>query len=150
MVDGKTRQGVVPLRPSIPSITEVHHRDQLPTFTDPVELEAARVRSVPTSPPPAMQPAAAPTANGVVPAESSADPVATYEHFFRGFDRVPSIVVSPDDLAALNLEGRAIMLLGLLDGCATIQTLLDMGILSAMDTLAGLEELLKRGVIALK
>jgi hypothetical protein len=39
------------------------------------------------------------------------------------------------------------MLLGLLDGRSSIRAILDIGIMNTLDTLAGLAELLERGVI---
>jgi hypothetical protein len=42
------------------------------------------------------------------------------------------------------------MLLALLDGRSSIQNILDIGIVNTLDTLAGLAELLERGVIGFK
>ena len=131
--DPEKRQGTS-LPPSTARVPEgVDYREEMPTYTDPVELEAARVRSTFSSPPPPLE-----------------DMTAAYERKFGGFDRVPSVVVSAEDLAALSLDGRAGMLVGLLDGRSTIRDLLEMGIFNAADTLAGLQQLLTRGVIVLK
>jgi hypothetical protein len=122
-----------------PAPPEGEFREEMPTYTDPVELEAARVRSSFSQPPPATTP---------LPPEALR--MAAYETLFGGFDRVPSIAVSPEDVAAASLDGRAGMLLGLLDGNTSIRVLLAMGVLEPADTLAVLEALLDRGVIALK
>lgn len=115
-------------------------REEMPTYTDPVELEAARVRSTFSQPPPPS----------TTPLPPEALRIAAYERLFGGFDRVPSIVVPPEDIAAASLDGRAGMILGLLDGHASIRALLGMGVFEPADLLAVLEALLDRGVIALK
>jgi len=122
----------------------VDYRDEMPTYTDSAELEAARVQSALASKPP---PAAAPpsTEELVQP-----DPIVLYQRLFGGFDRVPIVVIASEELASRELDARASMLLALLDGRSSIQTILDIGIVNALDTLAGLAELLERGVIGWK
>jgi hypothetical protein len=114
------------------------YREEMPTYTDPVELEAARIKSTFSSPPPAM------------PLPPEAQRMAAYERIFGGFDRILSIALSAEDVAAASLDGRAGMLLGFLDGRMSIRMVLALGILEAADTLAVLEQLLDRGVIILK
>jgi hypothetical protein len=120
------------------------YREEMPTYSDPVELEAARLRSaMTTNPPPA--PAVRPAGE-----LTEADRVAGYARLFGGFDRVPVIVLPAGQLASCTLDSRASMLLGLLDGRSTIQDLLDIGIVNTLDTLAGLAELHERRVIGWK
>jgi hypothetical protein len=120
----------------------VDYREEMPTYSDPVELEAARIKSTfTTTPPPAV-----PT--GPATEElSEQERLAVYELRLGGFDRVPVVIASSDQLASRELNARASMLLGLLDGRSSIRAILDIGIMNALDTLAGLAELLERGVI---
>jgi hypothetical protein len=119
------------------------YRDAMPTYSDPVELEAARVKSSFTTPPPAI-----PVPPG---AElSHEERLAVYELRLGGFDRVPVVGVSPEELASRSMDGRASMLLALLDGRSSVRTILDIGIMNPLDTLAGLTELLDRGVIGFR
>jgi hypothetical protein len=125
------------------------YRDDMPTLTDPAELEAARVKSTFAIPPPAVATpvvAADPSAKDTVSPEAER---ARYEARLGGFTRVPVVAVSAETLAALPLDGRAGMLLPLLDGRSTIQTILDIGILNPGDTLAALADLLDRGIVRL-
>ncbi len=124
-------------------------REEAPTLTDPVELEAARLKSALTTPPPSKQTTPAPPMAVV---RSSPEEVQreVYAERFGGFGRVPTVALSPDELAVLPLDGRAAMLLALLDGRSTIQVLLEIGILNPLDTLVALEELIDRGIIQLR
>ncbi len=123
------------------------YREQMPTYSDPVELEAARIKSTLTStPPPAMpMPPRGPTAP-----LSQEDRLAAYALRFGGFDRVPVVVVRSDVLASCALDSRASMLLPLLDGRSSIQDILDIGLVNTLDALAGLAELFDRAVIGFK
>jgi hypothetical protein len=123
----------------------VDYRTEMPTFSDPVELEAARIRSSFRSAPPAAAPARAPAGE-----PSQAERVSAYERRFGGFDRVAFVVVAAHELASSNLDARASMLLPHLDGRSSIRHLLDIGVMNALDTLAGLAELLERGVVGLR
>jgi hypothetical protein len=158
-------------------------RSEMPTFTDEVELEAARIKSkfslppqsnVPTNlvpppgvtlPPPAVAspmihppppsapaapPASAPSAAPDGP-PTPFEPVgeADYLARFGSFDKVPVVVLQHEALAQLTLDGRASMLLALLDGRSSIQTILDIGILNPIDTLGAIEHLVEKGVIIL-
>ncbi|HEX3345060.1 MAG TPA: hypothetical protein VHS09_10840 [Polyangiaceae bacterium] len=123
----------------------VDYREEMPTYSDPVELEAARIKSTLTSTPPPARPPREPSA-----ALTDAERLAVYELRFGGFDRVPVVVVGPDTVAACELDSRASMLLPLLDGRSTIRDVLDIGLVNALDTLAGLAQLLERGVIGFK
>jgi hypothetical protein len=167
----------------MPPDTARGHREEMPTFTDEVELERARVKSTFTVPPPSS--AATPAASAAPPALSappaplapslpptvrapltSSPPLpreeppddepltpeaqqAAYEKKFGSFDKVPVVVLAPSDVMALAMDGRASMLLALLDGRSSVQAILDIGILNPLDTLSGLAELLDRGVIIL-
>jgi hypothetical protein len=120
----------------------VDYREEMPTYSDPVELEAARIKSTfTTTPPPAVPPA---SATGEL---SEDERLAVYELRLGGFDRVPVVIATSDQLASRELNARASMLLGLLDGRSSIRAILDIGIMNTLDTLAGLAELLERGVI---
>jgi hypothetical protein len=129
-------------------------REELPTLTDPVELEAARIKSARTTPPPSNDhmPTRVPEASAVSAVRASPEEVQreVYEERFGGFDRVPVVALSSDELAVLPLDGRAAMLLALLDGRSTIQVLLEIGILNPLDTLVALEELIDRGIVQLR
>jgi hypothetical protein len=120
----------------------VDYREEMPTYSDPVELEAARIKSTLTSTAPPAVPLRQPTE-----ALSQEERVAVFELRFGGFDRVPVVVVSASELASRALDARASMLLALLDGRSSTRTILDIGIVNALDTLAGLAELLEHGVI---
>jgi hypothetical protein len=130
------------------------YRAEMPTYTDPAELEAARVKSTFTTQPPSKPAAAAsePSKPPTVASEelSPEEWLAAYELRFGGFHRVPIVVVSADELAARSMDGRASMLLACLDGRSSIQTILDIGIVNTLDALAGLAELVERGVIRFK
>jgi hypothetical protein len=91
-----------------------------------------------------------PASNGKGAALSEEAQRAAYEVIFGGFARVPVVAISAEALAALPLDGRAGMLLALLDGRSTIQTILDIGILNPMDTLAALKALLDSGAVQLR
>jgi hypothetical protein len=121
----------------------VDYREEMPTYSDPVELEAARIKSSLSTTPPA----APPKATGE---PSPQERVAAYALRFGGFDRVPVVVVPSGELASRELDSRASMLLALLDGRSSIQNILDIGIVNTLDTLAGLAELLERGVIGFR
>lgn len=123
----------------------VDYREQMPTYSDPVELEAARIKSTFTSTPPPAMPPRAPTAP-----LSQEQRLAAYALRFGGFDRVPVVVVRSDVLASCALDSRASMLLPLLDGRSSIQDILDIGLVNTLDALAGLAELLDRAVIGFK
>ena len=123
----------------------VDYREEMPTYSDPVELEAARIRSTFSTTPPA-----APTPPKASDALSPEERVAVYELRFGGFDRVPVVVVPSEELTSKRLDSRASMLLPLLDGRSSIRNILDIGIVNALDTLAGLAELLERGVIGFR
>ena len=123
----------------------VDYRDEMPTYSDPVELEAARVKSTLTStPPPAGSPR--PATEELTQAER----LAVFELRLGGFHRVPVVVVAPQELASRALDSRASMLVALLDGRSTIQNILDIRIVNTLDTLAGLSELLEHGIIELR
>jgi hypothetical protein len=124
-------------------------REECPTLTDPVELEAARLKSALTTPPPAKEPITAPPA-AVVRASPEEVQREVYAERFGGFERVPTVAVSADELAVLPLDGRAAMLLALLDGRSSIDALLQIGILNPLDTLVALEELIDRGIVQLR
>ncbi|MGH7294071.1 MAG: hypothetical protein ACRELB_04015, partial [Polyangiaceae bacterium] len=167
----------IPSTPRVPSMppdtARGEPRAEMPTFTDEVELEKARVKSTFTVPPPSSAGVAAyvppsptlPPAARVLPV-SVAPPLpreeppdeepptaegllASYEKRFGSFDRVPVVVLAQEDVTALAMDGRASMLLALLDGRSSVQAILDIGILNPLDTLSGLAELLDRGVIIL-
>jgi len=123
----------------------VDYREEMPTYSDPVELEAARIRSTFSTTPPAAPPPPKPTE-----ALSPEERVAVYELRFGGFDRVPVVVVPSEELTSKQLDSRASMLLPLLDGRSSIRNILDIGIVNTLDTLAGLAELLERGVIGFR
>jgi hypothetical protein len=115
-------------------------RDEVPTITDPVELETARIRSTFSMPPPPK------TDTGS--AESALR--AAYEARFGGFERVPFIAMPREQLASQLLEGRAAMLVPLLDGRSSIQQILDIGIVNPLDALAAIKELIERGIVRLQ
>ena len=184
-VEKAAREGpAIPSTPRVPSMPSVPpetvrgaHRQEMPTFTDEVELERARVKSTFTVPPPSS--AATPAASVVPPASAASSlpptaraPVASlpplpreeppddepptpeseqaaYAKKLGSFDRVPVVVLEPKDVMALAMDGRASMLLALLDGRSSVQAILEIGILNPLDTLSGLAELLDRGVIIL-
>jgi hypothetical protein len=143
-------------------------RSEMPTFTDEVELEAARIKSKFTVPPPSHLPTnLAPPPGMTAPPPATASPVihppppekpatpfepvgeTDYLARFGSFDKVPVVVLQHEALAQLSLDGRASMLLALLDGRSSIQTILDIGILNPIDTLGALEHLVEKGVIIL-
>jgi hypothetical protein len=123
----------------------VDYREEMPTYSDPVELEAARIRSTFSTTPPAAAPPPE-----VTEELSPAERIAVYELRFGGFDRVPVLVVPSEELTSRELDSRASMLLPLLDGRSSIRNILDIGIVNTLDTLAGLAELLERGVIGFR
>jgi hypothetical protein len=116
-------------------------RDEAPTLTDPVELETARIRSTFSVPPPQKTDA---------PGSAESALLTAYETRFGGFARVPSIVMPEEQLRSQLLEGRAAMLVPLLDGRASIQEILDIGIVNPLDALAAIKELIERGIVRLK
>jgi hypothetical protein len=124
--------------PPAPEPADTEYRDDIPTRTDLVELEAARIQSSFSTPPPAMSPL------------GESIRLADYKRRFGGFDRIPVVVLSAESLAALSLDGRASILVAVLDGRSTIQAVLDFGVLNALDALAGLDELVARRVIELR
>jgi hypothetical protein len=148
----RPRAPSLPAPSSSPSTTRVpvgvDYREEMPTYSDPVELEAARVKSMLTSTHPPAPPAAPPPAASEE--LSPEEHLGVYELRFGGFDRVPVVVVSSDEVASRDLDSRATMLLPLLDGRSSIRDVLDIGIVNALDALAGLAELLERGIIGFK
>jgi hypothetical protein len=114
-------------------------RDEAATVTDPVELEAARVRSTLPSPPSSFD----------EPQSPESAMLAAYETRFNGFDRVPLIAVTTEQLASQLLEGRVAMIVPLLDGRSTIRQILDIGMVNPLDALAALKELVERGIVRL-
>ncbi|POA78748.1 hypothetical protein, partial [Pseudomonas protegens] len=90
-------------------------RREMPTVTDPVELEAARVASTFTSPPPAIE-------QGEVEVPEDAI-LGDYESQLGSLDQIPVIAVSSADLTALSLDPRAGFLLALVDGALDIRTI---------------------------
>ncbi|HEY8086439.1 MAG TPA: hypothetical protein VIF09_01300, partial [Polyangiaceae bacterium] len=147
------RAAPVPSAPSVPPDTARGlHREEMPTFTDEVELEAARLKSKFTVPPPSAGTVPPPAPVELAPPSEPLTPEALeadYERRFGGFDKVPVMVAPRDQVAALAMDGRASMLLALLDGRSSVQALLDIGILNRVDTLSGIAELVERGVILL-
>jgi hypothetical protein len=123
-----------------PAVTgeRAEYDDEVPTRTDRVELEAARIRSSFSTPPVPMTPSA------------EISQLAEHRRRLGGFDLVPVVVVSAERLVALSLDGRGSLLVPLLDGRSTIQAVLDIGVMSPLDALAGLEELLARRIIELR
>jgi hypothetical protein len=63
--------------------------------------------------------------------------------------RVPVVLVQPDRLRATKLDGRAGFLVSLIDGATTVESLLDVSGMSHVETLALLEDLRRRGIVAL-
>jgi hypothetical protein len=126
--------------PTSPSeaVSDDEYGEEVPTRTDLVELEAARIQSTFSTPPVPMTPSAEMTK------------LAEYRRRLGPFDSVPVVVVSAERLVGLSLDGRASLLVPLLDGRSTVQSVLDLGVMSALDALAGLEELLARGIIELR
>jgi hypothetical protein len=115
-------------------------REEVPTLTDPVELEAARLRSTFSVPPPSKS-----------DPESAESALRTaYEARFGGFARVPVIVMPQEQLAAQLLEGRTAMLVPLLDSGLSIQEILDIGIVNPLDALAAIKELIERRIVRLQ
>lgn len=123
----------------------VDYRDEMPTYSDPAELEAARIKSTFGTTPPPAGPARPANAE-----PTQQERLAAYEARLGGFDRVPVVVVAAHDAASRELDARASMLLALLDGQSSVRDILDIGIVNALDTLAGLAELLERGVIGFR
>jgi hypothetical protein len=114
-------------------------REEACTVTDPVELEAARVKSSLPSPPSSRNDTQSP--------ESAM--LAAYEARFGGFDRVPLIALTREQLSSQLLEGRVAMIVPLLDGRSTIRQILDIGMVNPLDALAALKELVERGIVRL-
>jgi len=115
-------------------------REEATTVTDPVELEAARIKSTLVSHPSSTNETQSP--------ESAM--LAAYEARFAGFDRVPFIAVSQEQLGSQLLEGRVAMIVPLLDGRSTIRQILDIGMVNPLDALAALKELVERGIVRLR
>jgi hypothetical protein len=114
-------------------------REEATTVTDPVELEAARIKSSLPSPPTSV--------NELQSPESAM--LAAYEARFGGFDRVPVVAVPQEQLASQLLEGRVAMIVPLLDGRSTIRQILDIRLVNQLDALAALKELIERGIVRL-
>lgn len=108
-------------------------REEATTLTDPVELEAARIKSSLPSPPESPESAM----------------LAAYEARFGGFDRVPLVAVPQEQLASQLLEGRVALIVPLLDGRSTIRQILDIELVNSLDALAALKELIERGIVRL-
>jgi hypothetical protein len=115
-------------------------REEATTVTDPVELEAARVKS--------SLPSLSASHIDLQSPESAM--LAAYEARFAGFDRVPHIAVSQEQLSSQLLEGRVAMIVPLLDGQSTIRQILDIGMLNPLDALAAIKELVERGIVRLR
>lgn len=114
-------------------------RDEATTVTDPVELEAARIKSSLPSPPSSRHEPQSPESALLV----------AYAARFGSFDRVPRIALSQEQLASQLLEGRVAMIVPLLDGRSTIRQILDIGVVNPLDALAALKELVERGIVRL-
>ena len=114
-------------------------REEAATVTDPVELEAARIKSTLLSPPSSRD----------EPQSPESAMLEAYEARFGGFGRVPLIAVPREQLASQLLEGRVAMIVPLLDGRSTIRQILDIGLVNPLDALAALKELIERGIVRL-
>lgn len=75
--------------------------------------------------------------------------LAAYEARFGGFDRIPIVGPSQEQLAAQLLEGRVAMIVPLFDGRSTIRQILGIGLVNPLDALAALKELIERGIVRL-
>jgi hypothetical protein len=114
-------------------------REEATTLTDPVELEAARIKSsLPSSPSLVNEPQSPESAM-----------LAAYETRFGGFDRVPVVAAPPEQLASQLLEGRVALILPLVDGRSTIREILCIELVNQLDALAALKELIERGIVRL-
>src|SRR5258708_36250049 len=91
-------------------------RQEMPTLTDPVELEAARVISTFTSPPPAIEVELVDVPDDVL--------LLDYERRLGPFTRVPSLGVARETLATLTLDPRAAFVLSLVDGSMRVVDIL--------------------------
>lgn len=62
---------------------------------------------------------------------------------------VPVVIMSPEEVLALPLDGHTGFLLGCIDGVSTLQTLLDVSSMPAGEAMAIVEELLSLGAVQL-
>jgi hypothetical protein len=123
------------------SLTAVRARDEMPTLTDPEELEQARQISMFTSPPPALEASVAEIAED--------DLGATREVAIASLAQVPKLVVSREAVSTLSLEPKAAFVIGLIDGTLCVEDLIDATGMSSQDTLTTLDELMARGIVEL-
>jgi hypothetical protein len=63
--------------------------------------------------------------------------------------RIPMVLVDSERLFAMKLDGRAGFLVALIDGATSVEALLDLSGMSAQETIDLIEELRRRGIIAL-
>jgi hypothetical protein len=120
-------------------------RDESPTMTDPVELEAARVISTFTSPPPALEVSETEVPLDSLPAELREDPAER-----AMLTCVPVVSASTEVIATLPLDSRAGFLLSLLDGSLTVEQVLDVSGMPRDEALGLLRDLQARGVLVLR
>ncbi len=64
-------------------------------------------------------------------------------------NRIPMVLVDSERLLAMKLDGRAGFLVALIDGATSVEALLDLSGMSAQETIDLIEELRRRGIIAL-
>jgi hypothetical protein len=63
--------------------------------------------------------------------------------------RVPTVIADAERICAMKLGGRAGFLLALIDGITSVESLLDLSGMPADETVTLLEDLKRRGIIAL-
>lgn len=121
-------------------------RAEMPTITDEVALEVARLASRRSSRPPP------PSASMEIEVEWELEPegmesVADFTARLGSLARVPTMTVPFDQLATLSLDNRMGFLIAMVDGTSTIQTLLDVAAMPVLEVLRALVMLEERGIV---
>lgn len=141
-------------------------RDRMPTLTNEVELEHARLQSLPSNVPPARRPMS--TAPGPLtpnPRDSSVEidtgeadfealgaeeQVAVLRERLAPLTRVPALAREMTELGALLEDPKTAYLLGFVDGILPLETIIDVTGLPELDSLRILDRMIAQAIVVFR
>lgn len=123
-------------------------RERVPTLTDDIATEQARVASllIRSSPPP--RPVSTPEADvEALGPVSDDEEIELLREALAPLERVPSLAKSIADLGALLEDSKTAYVLGFVDGILPLETIIDVTGLPEVETLRILDRVAEQGVI---
>jgi len=127
-------------------------RERATTVTDEAELEAARLKSLPSAPPP-RRPSMTSDVAEIAAAEaevSDEEQIAILRERLHPLSRVPSLAKKMSDLGKHVEDPRTAFVLGFVDGLLPLDTIVEVTGLPELDTLEILDRLVEANIIVFR